>query len=301
MIKIAWNKNYCLDLPKSHRFPMEKYELIPLQLIHEGIFKKSNFFSPNSISQHNILLTHEKNYVEKLNKDKLSGKEIREIGFPWSKELYKREKQIVGGTLECSINALKHGVSLNVAGGTHHAHFNKGSGFCILNDIAISVNTLLKTKKIKKALIVDLDVHQGDGTAKLFENKKQVFTFSMHGKKNYPLHKQKSDLDIELDDNTNDLEYLSLLNISLKDILNQFIPDIVFYQCGVDILSTDELGRLNVSMEGCRKRDEIVFNIFKSLNIPVVCTMGGGYSKQIKHILNAHCNTFKTAKKVWEF
>lgn len=301
MIKIAWNKNYCLDLPKSHRFPMEKYELIPLQLIHEGIFKKSNFFSPNSISQHNILLTHENNYVEKLNQDKLSGKEIREIGFPWSKELYKREKQIVGGTLECSINALKHGVSLNVAGGTHHAHFNKGSGFCILNDIAITVNTLLKTKKIKKALIVDLDVHQGDGTAKLFENKNQVFTFSMHGKKNYPLHKQKSDLDIELDDNTNDLEYLSLLNISLKDILNQFMPDIVFYQCGVDVLSTDELGRLNVSMEGCRKRDEIVFNTFKKLNIPVVCTMGGGYSKQIKHILNAHCNTFKTAKKVWEF
>lgn len=300
MIKIAWNKNYCLDLPKSHRFPMEKYELIPFQLIHEGIFKKTNFFTPSSISLDHILLTHEKKYVEKLNQDKLSEKEIREIGFPWSKELYIREKQIVGGTLECSIYALKHGVSLNVAGGTHHAHFNKGSGFCILNDIAVAVNTLLKTNKIKKALIVDLDVHQGDGTATLFENKKQVFTFSMHGKKNYPLHKQKSDLDIELDDNTNDLEYLYLLNISLKDILSQFMPDLVFYQCGVDILSTDELGRLNVSLEGCRKRDEIVFSIFKSLNIPVVCTMGGGYSKQIKHILNAHCNTFKMAKKIWE-
>ena len=130
MIKIAWNKN-CLDLPESHRFPMEKYELIPLQLIHEGVFKKENFFTPSSISQHNILLTHEKKYVEKLNQNKLSGKEIREIGFPWSKELYEREKQIVGGTLECSLYALKHGVSLNVAGGTHHAHFNKGSGFCI--------------------------------------------------------------------------------------------------------------------------------------------------------------------------
>ena len=201
-IPIAYHKKYKLSLPKGHRFPMEKYELLPLQLMHEGVSNKSDFFLPKSAKIEDVLEIHDKGYIMKLINLNLTKSEIRKIGFPLTKELIDREFLIVGGTIMGAEKALKNGISMNIAGGTHHAFSNRGEAFCLLNDQAIAAKYLLKNKKINKILIIDLDVHQGNGTASIFKSNKKVFTFSMHGSKNFPFKKEKSDLDIHLEDNT---------------------------------------------------------------------------------------------------
>jgi len=202
------------------------------------------------------------------------------------------------GTRLCAEYALHEKVAFNIAGGTHHAYADRGEGFCLLNDQAIASKWLMHEKEVNKILIIDLDVHQGNGTAKIFENDPNVFTFSMHGKNNYPLKKELSDLDIELEDGTGDRDYLYLLESSLHSILKDFDPDFVFYQCGVDIIDTDKLGKLKVSKEGARKRDILVFDTVKQLDVPVVCSMGGGYSPKIADIVDAHANTFRMAQTI---
>jgi acetoin utilization deacetylase AcuC-like enzyme len=188
---------------------------------------------------------------------------------------------------------------MNIAGGTHHAYTDRGEGFCLLNDNAIAANALLQEQKAKKILIVDLDVHQGNGTAQIFANENRVFTFSMHGEKNYPLHKEKSDLDIGLPDGIGDNAYLQLLHENLARLLDEVQPDFMFFQCGVDILSTDKLGRLGISKEGCKARDRIVLQSAKTNRIPLVCSMGGGYSEKIADIVDAHANTFRLAQEIY--
>jgi acetoin utilization deacetylase AcuC-like enzyme len=195
---------------------------------------------------------------------------------------------------------LENGVSLNVAGGTHHAFADRGEGFCLLNDMAIAANYLLREKQSKKILIIDLDVHQGNGTAHLMQNEPRVFTFSMHGAANYPFHKETSDLDIPLADGTDGPTYLSILGDVLPKLFKDVKPDFVFYLSGVDILSTDKLGKLAVSLEDCKQRDRMVFQQAKSLDIPVVVALGGGYSPDIKVIVNAHCNTFRLAMDIFD-
>ena len=293
MLKIAFNQNYIYPLEENHRFPMIKYELIPEQLIRENTCVNDNFFNPGKIDKKLVLLTHQKEYFNRFKSLKLSKKEIREIGFPLSKELVEREMEIAQGTVMGVNYSLKNGISMNIAGGTHHAFFDRGEAFCMLNDQSIAANYLLKEKLVKKIMIIDLDVHQGNGTASIMKNENKVFTFSMHGKNNYPFKKEISNLDVELEDKIGDEEYLKILSESLNKIESSISPEFVFFISGVDILSTDKLGRLNVSREGCKKRDEIVYEYAYKNNLPIVTSMGGGYSEKIYDIVEAHCNTFK--------
>jgi acetoin utilization deacetylase AcuC-like enzyme len=299
VLKIAYNEFYVQPLPDGHRFPMEKYDLLPKQLLYEGTVEEDAFFSPQLIDQRQVLSVHDPHYFQQLVDLKLTPREQRKTGFPHNERLISREQIIMEGTRKCAEYALKNGVAMNIAGGTHHAFSNRGEGFCLLNDIAIATNWLLDQQKAEKVLIVDLDVHQGNGTAEIFSKNPNVFTFSMHGKNNYPLYKEQSNIDVELDDGTNDSTYLYLLEKNLDEILSDFDPNFIFFQSGVDIISTDKLGRLNVSIQGCKKRDEIVFEIAKKNKIPIVASMGGGYSPEIKHIIEAHANTFRTAQHIF--
>ncbi len=300
MLKIAYKELYQLPLPDGHRFPMLKYELIPKQLLYEGVISSANLFEPTHCSEENILLTHDSTYWYCLKNLLLTDKEMRKIGFPLSAQLVEREMTIMQGTIDCALFALQFGCALNIAGGTHHAFTNKGEGFCLLNDMAIAANYLLKNKLAERILIIDLDVHQGNGTAQIFENNQQVFTFSMHGKNNYPFFKESSNLDIELPDGINDTYYLYLLQTNLPAIIKNHNPDFIFYLCGVDILVTDKLGKLNISSAGCKQRDLFVLEQCKTNKIPVACAMGGGYSTKIADIVNAHCNTFKIAVDLFD-
>jgi acetoin utilization deacetylase AcuC-like enzyme len=299
MLQIAFSPIYEYPLPKGHRFPMDKYSLIPQQLIYEGTVQDKQFFHPDPISEEIILLTHSAKYWEDLKNQTLSEKEIRAIGFPMTPLLVERGRHIAAGTLQCVEYAIKHGISMNAAGGTHHSFKEKGEGFCVFNDIAIAANYLIHSNKFNNILIVDLDVHQGNGSASIFNGQGQVFTFSMHGAKNYPFRKEASHLDIGLPDGTEDEAYLKILFNILPRVIDQHRPEIIFYQAGVDILTTDRLGRLSVSREGCRKRDKYVMEICKKNKIPLVVTMGGGYSPQLSHIIEAHANTFRTATEVY--
>jgi acetoin utilization deacetylase AcuC-like enzyme len=278
---------------------MEKYDLIPEQLIYEGTIQQSNLFDPGDAEEEDVLKVHEAAYWGKLKKGLLTKQEIRRIGFPYSTRLISREISITQGTIQCALYAKENGISFNVAGGTHHAYHDRGEGFCLLNDIAIAAFYLLDRLLAEKILIVDLDVHQGNGTAAIFKANKQVFTFSMHGENNYPLYKEKSDRDIPLPDGTTDSFYLKKLDFHLKDLLDTFEPDFVFYQAGVDVLESDQLGRLGLTLRGCAERDRKVFTICRKNKIPVVVVMGGGYSRDIRCIIEAHANTYRQASEMY--
>ncbi len=299
ILKIAWDKSYVLDLPEGHRFPMIKYELIHDQLLYEGLVAEENFFSPGLLSEEIILLTHTKEYWSKLKNGLLSPSEIRKTGFPFSAALIERERIITEGSRMAALYALENKVALNIAGGTHHAYSDRGEGFCLFNDIAVSANYLIHHQYLEKVLVIDLDVHQGNGTAKIFEDRKEVFTFSMHGANNYPLKKEQSDLDIGLPDKTSDEEYLRILKENLPQLFKKHQPQIVFYQSGVDVLSTDKLGKLSLSREGCKERDQLVLQQCFSNSVPVVISMGGGYSSRISDIVESHCNTFRVVREIY--
>lgn len=278
---------------------MIKYELLPEQLLYEGTIGSQNIFSPEKPDESLILRTHDPAYWDKLKHLSLSRSEIRRTGFPLSRQLVEREITIVNGTVQCALYALQYGIAMNIAGGTHHAFSNRGEGFCLLNDIAVASNYLLDNELAKQILVIDLDVHQGNGTAEIFQNDSRVFTFSMHGANNYPLHKEYSDLDIALPDGTRDAFYLNTLEVNLKNLLDQVQPDFLFFQSGVDVLGTDKLGRLNLSIAGCRDRDKIVLQWAKERKIPLVASMGGGYSEDIKIIIEAHANTYRLAQEIY--
>lgn len=299
MLKIANHPVYAHPLPAGHRFPMEKYDLVPRQLLYEGTCTAENFFKPEAASEAAILAVHEAEYVENLKNLNLDRKTIMAIGLPLSEELISREKILVGGTIQAAEYALEHGIAMNVAGGTHHAFTNRGEGFCLFNDQAIAARHLHRERGIGQILIVDLDVHQGDGTAQIFKDDPSVFTFSMHGKNNFPFQKEESDLDIPLPDGTTDKEYLDILKQQLPILIEQVRPEFIFYQCGVDILSTDKLGKLDCTLEGCKERDRFVLQSCRQHGIPVECSMGGGYSTEIKTIVEAHANTFRLAQEIY--
>ncbi len=300
MVKIAYHKIYAHPLPEGHRFPMLKYELIPEQLLHEGTITHYNLFAPQPCPEEVVLWTHDKIYFDKLIHQTLSASEQRRIGFPQSPQLTLRELIIAQGTIDCCYYAVQYGVALNVAGGTHHAYADRGEGFCLLNDMAVAANYLLKKNLAKQILIIDLDVHQGNGTAKLFQHEPRVFTFSMHGAHNYPFHKEESDLDIPLKDGTDEQTYLSILNETLPALIQKVQPDFAFFLSGVDILNTDKYGKLKVTINGCKQRDSVVFSLLKQHHIPVAVAMGGGYSPDIRSIVEAHCNTFRVAIDMYQ-
>ncbi len=299
MLKIAFAPIYAHPLPENHRFPMLKYELIPQQLLHEGTVVAENFFEPRPCPHDIIRRTHDTVYLNKLLEQTLTASEQRKIGFPQSPQLTQRELMITQGTIDCCAYAMEHGIALNIAGGTHHAFADRGEGFCLLNDFAIAANHLLHTQQAKKILIIDLDVHQGNGTAKLFENNDRVFTFSVHGRHNYPFHKETSDLDIPLEDGIGNDAYLELVRHNVPQLIEKIKPDFAFYLSGVDILETDKFGKLKVTIEGCRQRDAIVFSALQANQIPCTVAMGGGYSPDIKTIVEAHCNTFRLAAAMY--
>jgi acetoin utilization deacetylase AcuC-like enzyme len=299
MLKIAYDPIYAHPLPEGHRFPMLKYELIPAQLLHEGIIGPENLFSPEPLDEETILGTHNEDYWHQLRDLTLPAKEARRIGFPLSGELVEREIRIAKGTIDGCRFAFEHGIAFNVAGGTHHAGTNWGEGFCLLNDQSIAANYLLNKELASSILIIDLDVHQGNGTAQIFENEPRVFTFSMHGANNFPYRKERSDLDIPLADGTQDEEYLAILKETLPGLIDQQKPGFIFYLSGVDILKTDKLGKLAMTKAGCRERDRFVLEQCRKRKIPVQVSMGGGYSADIKDIVEAHCNTYRLANDMY--
>ncbi len=299
MLKIAFHPIFKHPLPEGHRFPMEKYELLPQQLLHEGTCTKNNFFEPGFPGEEDVLAVHQKEYFEHLKNLTLDRKAVRKIGFPLSQGLVERELRIAQGTIEAAHFALECGIAMNIAGGTHHAYSYRGEGFCLLNDQAIAASYLLRKKLASKILIVDLDVHQGNGTAEIFAEEPSVFTFSMHGKKNYPFKKEKSSLDLELENGTGDEEYLKILKQTLPQLIKEQQPDFIFYLSGVDILASDKLGKLACTEAGAKERDRFVLQTCHDLKIPVEVSMGGGYSPQIRHIINAHANTFRLAQEIF--
>ncbi|RZL20162.1 MAG: histone deacetylase [Pedobacter sp.] len=299
MVKIAWDPIYAHPLPEGHRFPMLKYELIPQQLLHEGVITEANLFSPSPVAEEIVLLSHDETYWGQLRDLTLPAKEQRRIGFPLSAQLIERELRIAQGTIDGVHFAREFGIAYNVAGGTHHAGSNWGEGFCMLNDQAIAAKYLLSTGLQSRILIIDLDVHQGNGTAEIFYKEPDVFTFSMHGEKNFPFRKERSDLDIGLEDGIKDAPFLKILEDTLPELL-KFKPDFVFYLAGVDVLDSDKLGKLALSKAACKERDRMVLQFCKDNNLPVQVSMGGGYSPNIKDIVDAHCNTFKVGIDIFD-
>lgn len=300
LLRIAHHPSFSHPLPIGHRFPMEKYELIPAQLIHKGTVQPTEIFAPELAAFETIALAHAPHYCSQLLDLSLPPTMVRRIGFPLSKQLVARELRIVQGTIDGCLYALQHGVAFNVAGGTHHAGYDWGEGFCLLNDQGVAAAWLISQRFSRRVLIIDLDVHQGNGTAQLFYGNTQVFTFSMHGERNFPFRKEQSDLDVGLPDGTDDDTYLALLTTHLEAIFRRVRPDFVLYQAGVDVLGTDKLGRLALSKSGCRKRDALVFQYCKSAGVPVQVSMGGGYSPQIRDIVDAHCQTFEEAIRIFD-
>lgn len=299
MLKIAYHPIYKHALPEGHRFPMIKYELLPKQLLHEGTCTPENFFTPELPNDKYILAVHEPDYFYDLLNIKIPPRAARKIGFPLSEDLVERERIIADGTLKACMYAMEFGISMNIAGGTHHAYTDRGEAFCMLNDQAIGARYLQTLGLAQKILIVDLDVHQGNGTAEIFDSDPSVFTFSMHGAANYPFKKEKSDLDIALPKGADDASYLSLLKETLPKLIAQQKPDFIFYLSGVDVLATDKLGTLGMTLQGCKARDEFVLQTCYNHQVPLQCSMGGGYSPDIKTIVNAHANTFRLAQQIF--
>lgn len=293
MTFIAYHPAFNHPLQEGHRFPMIKYELLYEQLLYEGIVDANAFFLPQPLQENYLDNVHDKQYVQRLFKLQLSQKEIRRIGFPLTQQLITRELLIAQGTVTAAEIALEFGIGYNITGGTHHAGSNWGEGFCLLNDQAIAARYLLNQYGLKHILFIDLDVHQGNGTAEIFHDENRVFTCSMHGQNNFPFHKEKSDLDIGLPDNTDGITYLSILEKTLNQLFHHETPQFVFYQAGADVLGTDKMGKLSLSPEDCRERDRMVFHFCKQHSVPVQVSMGGGYSDRIQDIVNAHCTTFK--------
>lgn len=298
-MQVFYSSKYYASIGEGHVFPIRKFELVRDRLLAEGTLLPDELFEPTPAEKADVLLVHTDDYVSRFCDGKLTPKEVRRLGLPWSNALVERSFYTVGGTIAASLAALQHGYSSNLAGGTHHAFSDRGEGFCVFNDVAIAIRTLQRKGSIRNAAIVDCDVHQGNGTAAIFSNDPRTFTFSIHGANNYPLFKTKSNIDIELPDKTTDEEYLQELAGKLPKIFD-IEPEIVFYLAGADPYEGDKLGRLAVSMSGLRRRDEFVLRTCFDSEIPVVTVMSGGYGKDIGDTIEIHCNTIRTVKHVFE-
>lgn len=292
LVPVAHGDSFMLPLPPGHRFPMAKYAEIPRRLLGSGLIQPEQIFRNGPMKKERVLRVHTQDYVERLLSQHLTRHEVRKIGFPLSATLVKRELILAEATWQCAQKALQVGMSFNTAGGTHHAFADHGEGFCLLNDVAIAAANLRHEGLARRILIIDLDVHQGNGTAHIFADTPEVFTFSMHGQKNYPVQKQISDCDIALPPETDDDAYLQHLQTALPEIIARFAPDFAFYIAGVDVLASDKLGKLQLTLEGCQARDQFVYETLAHHHLPVVTVMGGGYSPALNTVVSAHINTF---------
>ncbi|MFT3746226.1 MAG: histone deacetylase [Pyrinomonadaceae bacterium] len=297
--RIFYSPYYYADIGEGHVFPIRKFEIARDLLIAEGTLSPEEIVAPERVAINDLLLVHTEDYITRLIVGRLTAKEIRKLGLPWSESLVRRSLHAISGTINASRRALVDGVSSNLAGGTHHAFPDRGEGFCVLNDVAVSIRVLQRERLASRFLIIDLDVHQGNGTAFIFQDSPEVFTFSMHGAKNFPLFKETSRLDIELADGTTDEEYLETLDHAL-DRLRLHNADIIFYLAGADPYEKDRLGRLKLTKEGLRHRDEVVLRFARDEGIPIVTTMSGGYAEDIADTVDIHCNTIRAVKSVFE-
>lgn len=286
---------YVFPLPEGHRFPVAKYAMLRDRVIDEGIVTAEQVLDPARAGMDDLLRVHTASYVERCADDRLDAAEVRRLGFPWSAALMERSLRAVGGTIAASDGALRDGVAMNLAGGTHHAFTDHGEGFCVFNDIAIAIRRLQAAGRIRRAAIIDLDVHQGNGTHAIFAGDGDVYTFSMHGGRNYPFHKVAGRLDVELHDGMGDDDYLSLLADSLPTVLADASPDLVFYIAGADPHEDDALGRLQLTFAGLARRDALVLERCREVGLPVAITIGGGYGRRIEDTVSVHVNTVRIA------
>lgn len=295
---VFYSPNYYADIGEDHVFPIRKFEIARDVLLAEGTLVPEELVAPELVSRDDLLLVHTPDYIDRLSAGELTAKEIRKLGLPWSEALVRRSFTAISGTINASKRALLDGVSSNLAGGTHHAYPDRGEGFCVLNDVAVSIRLLQRERLASRFLIIDLDVHQGNGTAFIFRDSPDVFTFSMHGAKNFPLFKENSRLDIELADGTGDDEYLETLEHALSR-LRLHNADIIFYLAGADPYVHDRLGRLGLTKEGLKGRDETVLRFAREEGIPIVTTLSGGYAEDIADTVDIHCNTIRAVKAVF--
>ena len=298
-MKVFYTPRYYADIGQGHVFPIRKFELVRDKLLAEGTLEPAELVEPAPAAIEDVLLVHTEDYVSRLCNGTLTQKEIRRLGLPWSESLVQRSFYATGGTIAAAHVALAEGYASNLAGGTHHSFADRGEGFCVLNDVAVAIHSMRARSLIKRAAIVDCDVHQGNGTATIFAGDDDTFTFSIHGAKNYPLFKVQSSLDIELPDGTTDAEYLDVLAQHLPAVFTND-PEIVFYLAGADPYSGDKLGRLAVSIDGLRERDAYVLRECYRNEVPLVTVMSGGYGKDINDTIEIHCNTIRVVKEVFE-
>ena len=296
--RIFYSPYYYADIGEGHVFPIRKFELVRDKLLAEHALDPGEILEPEPAVVEDLLLVHTEDYISRLQSGELTAKEVRKLGLPWSRSLVRRSFHAISGTINAARHCLTSGIASNLAGGTHHAYPDRGEGFCVLNDVAVAIRVLQRDRLAERFLIVDLDVHQGDGTAFIFRDSPEVFTFSMHGAKNYPLFKQTSSLDIELPDKTGNDEYLATLDHALERV-RIHDPDVIFYLAGADPYEKDKLGRLGVSIDGLRRRDEMVLRYAKEMGVPIVTTMSGGYAADIDDTVEIHCNTIRSVKTVF--
>ncbi len=296
--RVFYSPYYYADIGDGHVFPIKKFELVRDKLLAEGTLRPEELSEPARAAVEDLLLVHTDDYITRLQTGTLTPKEIRKLGLPWSESLVRRSFYAISGTITAARLALETGIASNLAGGTHHAYPDRGEGYCVLNDVAVAIRVLQRDALAQRFLIIDLDVHQGDGTAFIFQDADEVFTFSMHGAKNYPLFKKQSTLDIELADKTGDAEYLETLGEVLPRLLIHE-PDIIFYLAGADPYENDKLGRLGLSIGGLRQRDRMVLDFALRNEVPIVTTMSGGYAADIADTVEIHCNTIRAVKETF--
>lgn len=295
-----YSDHYVIELPPNHSFPIEKYRLIRERLLADGTLRPGELIEPTLADPRDICLVHTGAYWANLSAGTLPAEAIRRLGFPWSESLVRRSRASVQGTLTAARIAIRETVGVNLAGGTHHAFPDRGEGYCVLNDIAIAIRVLQRDRWMQRMAIVDCDVHQGNGTAAVFAEESDVFTFSIHGANNYPLHKVSGKLDIDLPDGTGDDDYLNALGPAVSRILAEFQPGLIFYLAGADAHAGDRMGRLRLSHDGLRRRDELVLGACREAGVPVAITMGGGYGRNLDDTVEAHCNTVRAARALFD-
>lgn len=294
-MRAFFSDHFTLPLPEGHRFPMQKYALLRQRAVEAGLFGPGELLEAQPTSDEQLLLAHEPSYLEKVIHGLLSEKEIRRIGFPWSQGLVERSRRSTGATIQACRAALEEGLAANLAGGTHHAYPDHGEGYCVFNDVAVAARVMQTEGRARRVVILDCDVHQGNGTAAIFAEDPSVFTFSIHGAKNFPFHKEFSDLDIALPDGVSDGAYLEALHQGLEEALERAGADLAIYLAGADPFEGDRLGRLALTKEGLRKRDQMVLSACRRRGLPAALTMSGGYARQVEDTVEIHLNTLKVA------
>ncbi len=294
-MRCSYHPGYQVPLPAGHPFPISKYPLLAQQLLAEGVLMDADILQPGEIDIETLELVHTHEYLDKLRTSRLSTAEQRRLGLPWSPALWQRSRLAAAGTLLAARAALSDGLAGNLAGGTHHAFAGHGEGFCVLNDVAVGISKLRAEGTIERAAVIDLDVHQGNGTAAIFETIEEVFTFSMHGERNYPLAKMRSSLDVPLRDGVRDAEYLETLQRNLPSVLERSEPDIAFFLAGVDVAAGDRYGKLELTEEGIRCRERMVIDAVRRRGVPLVIVLAGGYAATRARTAELHAHAFREA------